>query len=218
MRISFFSGLEEGKFTLTGECPHCRVKAAFMPVTTSWHDERPLHDRWVAAMRCVSCSEFILGIIGFVKQANDSRTLEYLEHYPLGKPSQMTTGDIPEHILDDFNEALRCRSVEAYNATTEMCRRSLQASCEEQGADPSMNIDSQIDWMAAQGRITPFLREVAHTIRLAGNRGAHPPRKITEGEADAVISFTREYFHAVYVSKAMLKRFDFSRSAAKKKP
>jgi hypothetical protein len=120
--------------------------------------------------------------------------------------------------LEDFNEALRCRSVEAYNATTEMCRRAVEGSCAEQGADPTMTIQEQIDWVFSQGKITEFLKRVAYTIRLAGNRGAHPPRAITKEEADAVIGFVKEYLHAVYESPAMLKRLDFSKSSSKIKP
>jgi hypothetical protein len=81
-----------------------------------------------------------------------------------------------------------------------------------------MTIQAQIDWIFSQGKITAFLQQVAHTIRLAGNRGAHPPRAITKEEADAVINFVTEYLHAVYQSPAMLKRFDFSKSAGKIKP
>lgn len=58
---------------------------------------------------------------------------------------------------------------------------------------------------------------MAHTIRLAGNRGAHPPRAITAEEADAVIAFTEEYFQHVYVTPAKLARHDFSKSGASKK-
>jgi hypothetical protein len=125
---------------------------------------------------------------------------------------------IPEHILQDYNEALWCQWANAHNATAEMCRRALQSSCEELGADPKLKIEAQIEWVASKGKITSFLAEMAHTIRLAGNRGAHPPRAITFEEADAVIQFTREYFQHVYMTPARMAKFDFSKSSLKKNP
>jgi hypothetical protein len=85
-----------------------------------------------------------------------------------------------------------------------MCRRAIEASCIQLGAKDSLRIEEQIDWVASQGKITSGLQAVAHTIRLAGNRGAHPPRAITEEEADAVIAFTEEYFQHVYITPAKL--------------
>jgi hypothetical protein len=142
----------------------------------------------------------------------------YEMHYPLGDPPQMTCDEIPPAVLDDFNEALRCRWVNACNATVEMCRRALESSCEGLGADASQPIIAQIEWVASQGKITSFLRDMANTIRLAGNRGAHPPRAITPEEADAVIAFMNEYLYHVYESRAKLARYDFSRAGSKQKP
>jgi hypothetical protein len=69
-----------------------------------------------------------------------------------------------------------------------------------------------IDWVHGQGKITTPLRDMAHKIRLGGDRGAHPSvRTITADDADAVIEFTREYFDAVYVMPARMGKFDFAR-------
>ncbi len=221
MEISSFSGPTDGTFTLRGDCPHCGDKAAFMPVTASWHDESP-EDKWVAALRCVSCRKFILGIVGFVQTGGRTGRLECVEFYPAGKAKRIESADIPPKILSDFNEALRCRWVEACNATAEMCRRALQASCLQLGADPKLRLEQQIDWLASQGRITAPLRDMAHKVRLGGNRGAHPPDgplddfEMGPDHADALIEFTMRYFESVYVTPANLARFDFSRLAPKK--
>jgi len=84
--------------------------------------------------------------------------------------------EIPEHIQPDFKEALRCLWVNAYNASAEMCRRAIEASCIHLGAPVKLKVlEDKIDWLEEQRKITPFLRDVAHKIRLGGNRGAHPP-------------------------------------------
>jgi len=216
------TSIGESGFVLRGECPHCQHLAAFSPVTKSFTESsgKVREGRMITALRCVACYGYILGIVKLVpdQYVSSQSNWVYETHYPLGKAPQLSSSDIPEHIVEDFNEALRCRWADAYNATVEMCRRALQSSCEGLGADSSLKIEAQIDWVASQGKITSFLQQIAHTIRLAGNRGAHPPRVITEEEADAVIQFTREYFQHVYLTAARMTRFDFSKSASKKKP
>jgi hypothetical protein len=70
----------------------------------------------------------------------------------------------------------------------------------ELGANPKDQIGAQIDWVHSQGKITPHLKEVAHKIRLGGNRGSHPPDKpeddspLTPEEADAGVSFYAALF------------------------
>jgi len=167
-------------------------------------------------MVCQGCQELILGMAHW---QHDTMNYFYAEHYPIGEPDQIAIPEIPDNVKSDFNEALRCRSVNAYNATVEMCRRALQTSCVEQGADPNLNLVSQIDWVHTQGKITVLLKDIAHKIRLGGNRGAHSgdPNEptLTPEDADAVILFSREYFRHIYEVPQMLSKFDFSRAGAK---
>ena len=162
-------------------------------------------------MECQGCRGYILGI---VTRKHPSRGCRYEAHYPLGKPDDSVSEDVPEDIRKDFREALRCRWVDAYNATLEMCRRALESSCIQLGATDSklVTLEKKIDWVQSQGKITTALRDMAHKIRLGGDRGAHPSEKIMESEhADAVIEFTKEYLDHVYVMPAKMAKFDFSR-------
>ncbi len=73
-----------------------------------------------------------------------------------------------------------------------------------------------IDWVHGQGKITTPLKDMAHKIKLGGNRGAHPSdRTLTERDADAVIEFTREYFHHVYVMPAKMAAVNFDKPKKK---
>ena len=225
MEISNFTGPTEGNFTLRGVCPHCRDKAAFMPVTKSWHEESQYagQDKWVAALRCMSCRKYILGIIGFIPGPREGEhTLACIEYHPAGKPLQIDSAEVPAHILGDYNEGVRCQWMEAYNATSEMCRRALQAACLHFGADPKLNLKAQIDWLASQGKIITSLRDMAHVIRLGGNLGAHPPhdpeedRPLSQEDASAVVNFTWHFLDSVFVKPAQMKKLDFSRDSQKK--
>jgi hypothetical protein len=221
-------------FSLGGTCPHCRDRVSFSsaerhqpPYSEPIKDE-PLWRRWYPVMRCAGCSKFILAVLK-VKETeihhgmNLQRVWEmrYETHYPVGTPDDSVDAAVPENIAADFREALRCRWVDGYNATVEMCRRALEASCLDLGAKPRLSITQKIDWVHKQGRINKTLKNVAHKIRLGGNRGSHPmidPKTdspVTPDEADAVLEFTRHYLDHVYVVEKRLARYDFSRSGRK---
>ena len=153
----------------------------------------------------------------------------YWAHYPLGQPDDSVAEEIPTNIQPDFKEALRCLWVNAYNATAEMCRRAIESSCLDLGAPKKAVLEDMIDWLADQRKITPFLQEVAHKIRLGGNRGAHPTASAPDSQpatpplanapianiekehAEAIVKFTREFFHHVYVVPKQLDKYDFSK-------
>ncbi|MDP2999187.1 MAG: DUF4145 domain-containing protein [Bryobacterales bacterium] len=209
----------ENRFSLSGTCPHCSRASAFLMVTGA-HAEEVFerascigYTSW-AVLQCQACKKFILGAT--FGPNGDANACRYVEHYPLGRPNDEAPLEIPENIRVDFQEALRCRFVDAHNATVEMCRRAVQASCNYFNA-PSGKLVHQIDWLAAQGIITTPLKDMAHRVRLGGNLGAHPPEDpddqniITIGSryADAVIEFTRDFFQHVFVMPERLKKFTF---------
>jgi hypothetical protein len=156
----------------------------------------------------------------------------------LGAPDQAVADEIPVHIREDFKEALRCMFVDAHNATAEMCRRAIEASCLDLGAPKKKVLEDMIDWLVDHQRITPDLKQAAHKVRLGGNRGAHPPgealpapapgvapslptaggsdrdgpvERIEKEHAEAIVAFTRHFFQYVYVIPKQLDKYDFSK-------
>jgi hypothetical protein len=218
MHLSQFEG--PSGFVLSGECPHCHGKAAFPSVTQVFF-ESSVHsvnnDVAVAACRCIGCNKYICGILQQEYMGGNRYQWKYFAHYPLGVPDDTVAEEIPDEIKPDFREALRCRFVNAYNATIEMCRRALEASCLQLGAKSSVVLSEMIDWVHSQGKITTPLKDMAHKIKLGGNRAAHPSdRTLTPEDADAVIEFTDEYFHHVYVMPARMKKRNFDKPDKKK--
>jgi hypothetical protein len=140
--------------------------------------------------------------------------------------------EIPQSVADDFREALRCLWVEAYKATVTMCRRAIQTACLDLHA-VGRDLFHQIDDLAAKSKITAPLQQMAHAVRLQGKKAAHPlevekatqQREASAGEArqddpandglegttkeeaEAVIEFTREFFHHIYVMPALLRKY-----------
>lgn len=234
------SSTSERGFTLNGTCPHCGKEAAFPSVTVPFDEMAGYSfsegDRKITALQCIACREYILGIIKLhYANRNQSYWWQYEAHFPLDKPNDNVSEDIPESIRLDFQEAVRCQWVKAYNATAEMCRRAVETSCIEQGVPEKIkNLEDMIDWLEEQRKITPALKDAAHKVRLGGNRGAHPPHnpeekaaaslqtkggglviRIEEEHAEAIVAFTQHFLDHIYVIPKQLPQYDFSKPKKK---
>lgn len=216
----------ENKFSFSGICPHCDHSSVFLAVTHAHGDAKhhPTNNAiteqvYWAGMQCQGCMKFIFGCVRRLPPAGGQTfSLEYVTHYPLGEPPEEVAEEIPANIAADYREAQRCRFVDAHNATVEMCRRAVQASCIDLKAPSDEKLVKQIDWLASEGIITAPLKEMAHRIRLGGNLGAHPPEDSEDAivigpeYSDAVLEFTRDFFHHVYVMPVRLKTFTFKKA------
>jgi hypothetical protein len=230
-RTMNLSSTSDHGFTFNGTCPHCNKEAAFPSVTGTFDEMTNTYsyssgDRRIAALRCIACRQYILGIIE-LKEGSRSTWWAYKNHYPLGKPNDSVDEEVPENIREDFREALRCQWVAAYNSTAEACRRTVEASCINLGAPYDKVLQKMIDWLEEKQIITKGLKDVAHKIRLGGDRGAHPgedpsepPKyepmiKIEKEHADAIVEYTRHFLEHVYVIPKRLPTFDFSKPKKK---
>jgi hypothetical protein len=213
------ASINERGFVLRGECPHCQAKSAFPTVQNPYEDRsNDPNMMLIAIARCMACNEYILA-----KLNSSGRGWRYDDHYPLGKPDDSVDDNIPENIRKDFSEALRCRWIDAHNATAEMCRRAVESSCINLGAPYSKVLQEMIEWLYLKGKITEGLKDVAHKIRLGGDRAAHPPEDptqpqkyepvtvIDEEHAGAIVNFTGHFLDHVYVIPKQLPSYDFSK-------
>lgn len=220
MEITTLS-FQQNSFSLSGICPHCSCRSVFtmvngVPPQAVFTHRGFTAQRLPAAMQCQGCRKYILGIAVKLHSNNDL-DFELEAYYPRATPNETVPDELSTSIASDYKEALRCRGVDALNATVEMCRRVVEASCNELGAEGKKLVD-KIDSLAAQQKITAPLREMAHQIRLGGNIGAHPQENGAEDAvvvdsdyADAVLEFTAEYLQHVYVMPAKLQRFGITK-------
>ena len=141
-----------------GVCPHCDYPSYFKMATSLNTSYIRSIENISCVAECQNCGGPIL-LVGF--KDSHSGSYEYWAHYPEGKPNESIPDEIPKEIGEDFKEALRCQFVKAYKATAIMCRRALQSSCQELGADDD-RLASQIDDLAEKGKITVALKDMAH--------------------------------------------------------
>ena len=124
------SKVEHGGFVLKGKCPYCGNQAAFPTVTDPYREGSGNEQRLIAVARCIACEEYILALLRIEERFG----WIYDCHYPLDKPNDTLSEDIPLEIRSDFKEAMRAEWIKAYKATVLMCRRSLQTSCDMEKA------------------------------------------------------------------------------------
>jgi hypothetical protein len=218
MKVTTLGQAQQNQFSLSGACPHCGNSSVFIAVSSVCNTTEGGFMEARAVMQCQGCLKHILGCA--VRPSNGSGQFTYREHFPLGKPDERIAAEIPQNVAEDFKEALRCRFVDAHNATVEMCRRAVQASCIGLKAPSDQKLVKQIDWLAENGIITTPLKDMAHRVRLGGNLGAHPPEDPDDPTAidigpeysDAVVEFTRDFFQHVYVMPERLKKFTFKKT------
>jgi hypothetical protein len=205
MDIVNFPETQFNQVGASGPCPHCAVTSFFKPVASCVQRTPQTGGLTVvSATQCETCKQFAL-VVGHPQGQNQPSHL--IAFYPFGKPRDAVDQNVPKPIADDFAEALRCHWIQAYRACVVMCRRAVQSSALHLGAKGGRLID-QIDDLSKNGIITTPLKEFAHEIRLTGNDGAHPDQdgleEITQKDGEAIIEFTREYLHHVYVMPAKL--------------
>lgn len=126
-------------------------------------------------------------------------------------PHRVATVDssIPKEVADDYIEATRCIDVSAPRATVTQSRRAIQDACVLVGADPKADLVDQIDELEKKRLINPGLKDIAHTIRMIGNWGAHPQgdhlKDVTSDDALEILKFTSEFLDEIFIRPARLK-------------
>jgi len=147
---------------------------------------------WI--IRCDHCR----GLILFIKQ--DGKTVD---QYPKKVP--IIDKSVPSRVAEDYVEAIKCFDIGANRASVVMCRRALQSSVIEKGAEKDRLVD-QIDELYDTQIITKDIKDWAHEIRLTGNIGAHPDEDgledVTPEDAEELLKFMEEYLNYVYIMPA----------------
>jgi hypothetical protein len=215
MQIVNFPEHQFNQMGASGECPHCKATSYFRPLATCFETPKLAHtghgqvhrQRAASACQCESCKEFVL-VVG-TRDSSNNAPFSLIAVYPLGKPNDTIAPEVTnKDVAEDFKEALRCHWIRSYRASVVMCRRAIQSSAIDLKAKGGRLID-QIDDLFASGKITEALKEFAHEVRLTGNDGAHPDKDgladVVEQDSFAIIEFTREYLHHVYVMPAKLR-------------
>lgn len=184
------------------ECLDCN---AFMEaeVLTSYdyYDEDVDITGRYSFLKCPRCGQPLL-----VLQTNDSAVWDSPKRiYP-----SLETGaslEVPSAIRSVYEEARSCFRAKAFTATAIMCRKALEAICEEHKI-VARNLALALGEMRDKGIIESRLYEWADTLRITGNEAAHTAKAtISAEDARDILEFTHALLEYVFTFRDRFERF-----------
>ena len=127
--------------------------------------------------------------------------------YPIEK--KLPFEGVPTTIKSAYDQAARSFSASLFEPCVLMCRKCLEATCKNFGAN-GRDLNSKLQSLSDAGQIDSRLLNWAHEIRLIGNEAAHDPDiKVTKRDARDVLDFTEAILIYVF---SLTSRFEAFRS------
>ena len=130
-------------------------------------------------------------------------------------PAEMlfpTTGpnvsySLPAQIRRPLEEAVVCFSSKAYEATTLMCRKTLEAICAEHHAE-GKSLWESLKSLKEKGIIEARLHEWADMLRVTANDAAHSSdATVSAQDAKDVLDFTNALVEYVFTFRERFEQF-----------
>lgn len=117
--------------------------------------------------------------------------------------------DVPEPVLQAFEEAITCHAVRCFVASAMLVRKTLELICADRGAK-GKDLKERIKALRERIVVPNELLEGMDDLRLLGNDAAHVESRIFDAigkeELDVAIEFSKEILKAVYQYKGLTAR------------
>lgn len=114
---------------------------------------------------------------------------------------------LPASTAKAYEEARRCLSVAAYTGSELVCRKILMHVAVDKGAGEGEPFASYLDYLEAQGYVTPPMRSWVRMIRTHGNKAAHLLEESDQARAESTLMFTAELLRIIYEMEHMAERY-----------
>lgn len=115
---------------------------------------------------------------------------------------------LPERVQEPLEEAIECHANECFRAAAVMVRRTLEAVCEDQGAEGD-SLYARIESLGQKIVLPKGLVAALHDLRLLGNDAAHVEAREYENvgkrEVEVAVEIAKMIIHATYQMDAILK-------------
>ncbi len=190
---------------ISTRCPHCGHYGSFLSVgsndvcvvSSGGYLEKILGIRKCPNYRCNGHLFFI------VNNNNDVLLTSPSETIPFDKEN------IPERVLNAFEEAIKCHSSSCFIAAAIMIRKTLEEICIERGAT-GKNLLKKLEDLGNKILIPQELLTGMNELRLLGNDAAHIEAQtfaeIGKEEIEVSLEFAKEILKAVYQYENLLAR------------
>jgi hypothetical protein len=183
------------------KCPHCGHNGTFENIGTDTIANNGSYT--FGLRRCPNQNCF--GHLFFVLK---SSTNEILITYP-SETISFDKENIPEKVLNAFEEAVVSHSNNCFIASAIMIRKTLEEICHDRGAS-GKTLFKRLEDLGAKIVIPNELIVGMQELRLLGNDAAHIEsntfEEIGEEEVEISIEFTKEILKAVYQYESLLSK------------
>jgi len=208
-------------------CPHCGAK---VHIEKQWNDYHCFNNgdtEFYVIFRCKPCKKLILKTYFFrqnpYSNGEDLEAKGWGDKFPISFDDELSNQEkeyIPNEMLSDYQEALKCKSIGANRASCSMFRRALQTAIVMLGADHKLDLINQIDSLNS---LPKDIKDWAHQIRILGNWGAHPDKdnlkEVDSNDVTEVHDFISKFFTYMFIMPEKVKLSRAKRDdKLKKKP
>ncbi len=190
--------------TISRECPHCGAHAQLLPVATpsfaALSAYRPRHVG--IGFRCAACAEprFTRVAVRAYEESHIELSGNLIEVERGRERFQFSY--LPPGVERIFREALQCYSAGCYNAFASMCRRTVQASLADLGADARLRWHDLYREVVTIGDLDESTLRTLEGV-LFGIDDAIP--EIQAGEAAVLIEAIKDMVYQCYIRTAKLR-------------
>ncbi|MEA5138475.1 DUF4145 domain-containing protein [Arcicella rigui] len=191
-------------------CPHCGHQGTFIQVLSqdlsTWYrnpgNNSEVPDKYLGIRKCPN--EKCQGHLFFISDNN--------RNVLMTSPSETIQFDkenIPQKVLNAFEEAIKCHSNSCFIASAIMIRKTLEEICIERGATGA-NLFKKLQDLGGKIVIPQELLNGMNELRLLGNDAAHIEAQtfseIGKEEIEVSLEFAKEILKAVYQYDTLLQR------------
>ena len=190
--------------TVSRECPHCGAHAQLLPVATpSFEALNSYRPRYVGiGFRCAACAEprFTRAAVRAYEDSRIELSANLVEVERSREHFQFSY--LPPPVERIFREALQCYTADCYNAFASMCRRTVQTSLADLGADAKLRWHDLFREVVAIVDLDDHVLQTLDSI-LFGADGPMP--EIQAEEAAVLVEAIKDMVYQCYVRTAKLR-------------
>jgi DNA-directed RNA polymerase subunit RPC12/RpoP len=190
-------------------CPHCGVHSNISAVSIPRHEylKRFRLPEVGIAYRCDACNSPIFLKFRVEHNTGGSTIFIQPEYTEIERPQETFEYQyLPEPIAADFREALTCYSAGCLNAFGAMCRRCVQSTSADLGAEGKSRVLNQLQDLKDMAAIDDETFEILNQVIIAGHDGAHPnlPR-LSEKRAGILLELMKDVLYQLYIRAAKIR-------------
>lgn len=196
-------------YHLALRCPHCGVQSNLSAVSIPRYEYAIRFQTITVGIvyRCDSCNAPVFLHFEATPDGGNNRLIIHEDSWKEVERASETFDFeyLPESVASDFRETLTCYSQLCLNAFAAMCRRTVQSTSANLGADGKDKVLTQLTDLKEMAQIDDDTFTVLRQVVIDGHDGAHPNLPSLNPERAAVLlELMKDVLYQLYVRKGKL--------------